>query len=138
MPVRESGPERVNAFLIGDRYLFRHYFDGDAVFDRLKPYYEHDEYRFAVPPRRFEQIQAFLADRDYDLRVVDDPAPFVVVVRKYRSHPENVFKAAVHRWSTPNHNCFLLRDEGSVETAVRSGATRLPETSLSVSFADGG
>lgn len=136
MDGRKSTPERVNAFLIGDRYLFRHYFEGEAVFDRLKPYYEHQEYRFSVPPRRFDQIRAFLRDNGYRLRVVEDPEPYVVVVRKYRSHPENVFKAAVHQWSTRNHNCFLLRDAASVEHAVGRGAARLADTDLSVPFAE--
>jgi len=127
--------ERVNVFPIGDRYLFRHYFDEEAVFERLKPFYEPQEYRFNVPEHRCEGVRAFLEDREYEVVVVDDPAPFVVVVRKYTEHPENVFKAAVDRRDTPEHNCFLLRDRESVELAIDRGARRLSTADLDVEFA---
>lgn len=128
-----EGRERVNAFQVGDRYLFRHYFEGEGVFDRLKPYYDPQEYRFAVPTHRFEQVQVFLGDRGYDLVVVD-PEAYAVVVKKYTSHPENVFKAAVLQRSVDGYNCFVLRDEDSVERAVDQGATRLTATDFDVAF----
>lgn len=120
----------VNVFRVGDRYLFRHFFDGDDVFARLKPFYESQEYRFAVPASRFDQVRAFLADRGYDLRVVDDPGAFAVACRKYRSHPGNVFKASVLQRSAGDYTVFVLRDRDSVETAVRQGASRLSEVGL--------
>lgn len=134
MTAQQGGAERVNAFPVGDGYRFRHFFDGDAVFDRLKRYYESQEYRFSVPAHRFDGVQAFLDDHGYDLVVVDDPEPFAVVCRKYRSHPENVFKASVFRRSAGDYTVFVLRDRDSVETAVRQGATPLAETDLDVSL----
>lgn len=139
MPARESGAdgggERVNVFRVGERYLFRHFFDGEDVFDRLKPYYENQKYRFSVPVSRFEPIRVFLGERGYELRVVDSPREFGVVVKQYSDHPENVFKAAVCQASADGYNCFLLRDRRSVALAVKQGATRLVDTDIDVAFA---
>lgn len=128
----DTDHERVNVFHVGDDYLFRHYFEGDEVFEKLKPYYEHQEYRFSVPAHKFEPLQVSLRDRGYDLRVVEDPEEFGVVVRKYRSHPENVFKAAVLQRSTRDHNVFFLRDRHSVAQAVKQGGTRLVDTDIEI------
>jgi len=128
--------ERINAFRVGDRYLFRHYFAEDA-FDLVRRYYDNREYRFDVPARRFAPLRASLADRGYDLSVVDGVDPYAVVVRKYRRHPENVFKAAVIQRETADYNVFVLRDKRSVALAVKGGATRLVDTDLEVAFDDG-
>lgn len=134
MPSAEADEESVNVFRFGDRYLFSHYFDGEDAFDRLKPYYDNQEYRFDVPAHRFEPLQVFLRERGYDLHVVDDAEDYVVVVRKYSDHPENVFKESVFQWQGTDHNCFLMSDQGAVEEAVRDGALWLPETRISVTF----
>lgn len=130
----ETADERVNVFRFDDRYLFKHYFDGEAVFERLKPHYDAEEYRFDVPAHRFEPLRVFLGERGYDLRVVDDPEEYVVAVRKYSEHPEGIFGDAVFQWHGTDHNCFLLRDQRAVEAAVRDGALWLPETRISVTF----
>lgn len=130
--VDDADLERVNVFHVGDEYLFRHYFDGEAVFEQLKPYYESQEYRFAVPAHKFEPLQVRLRDRGYDLRVVEDPEPFGAVVKKYRTHPENVFKAAVLQRSTREYNVFFLRDRHEVAKAVKQGATRLVDTDIEI------
>lgn len=133
MPAVEADVERVNVFRVDDRYLFRHYFD-EEVFDLLRRYYDNHEYRFDVPARRFEPLRVSLRDRGYDLSVVEDPAPYAVVVRKYREHPENVFNAAVIQRSTADHNVFVLRDKRSVALTVKQGATRLVDTDVEVAF----
>lgn len=130
----DGDAERVNAFRVGPTVLFRHYFDGDAVFEQLKPYYEFQEYRFSVPASRFPQVQAFLADRGYDLTVADDPERYAVCCRKYRTHPENIFKASVLQRSAGDHTVFVLRSEEAVDRAVDQGATPLAETDLSLSL----
>jgi hypothetical protein len=127
--------DRVNAFEIGSAYYFRHYFDGEAVFDELRYYYDNQQYRFEVPTRDFQGIRKFLSEHGYTLVVVRDFDPYVVVVRKYRAHPENVFKAAVYQWSTSEYNCFLLKDRDAVETALAQGATLLAETNVDLESA---
>ncbi|MFB6280929.1 MAG: hypothetical protein ABEH40_02800 [Haloferacaceae archaeon] len=128
-PTGGADGERINVFPVGDRYLFRHYFD-EEVFDLVRRYYDNREYRFDVPARRFDPLRAALSDRGYELRVVADAAPYAVVVRKYRRHPENVFNAAVIQRHTPDHNVFVLRDKRSVALAVKQGATRLVDTDI--------
>lgn len=131
---RRASQERVNAFEVDDVYLFKHYFEGEHVFDRLKKFYNNQQYRFEVPAPAFETIQEFLADNGYGLVVVESTAPFVVVVEKYTAHPENIFKASVIQRSVDGYNCFLLTDESSVERAVDGGAVRIEETGLDNPF----
>ena len=131
---RRASHEQVNVFEVDEVYLFRHYFDGEDVFDRLKRYYNNQQYRFEVPPDEFEDLQAFLAEHGYGLVVIDVLTEFVVVVEKYTDHPENIFKTSVIQRSVDGYNCFLLTDRDAVDRAVDAGATRLPETSLENPF----
>lgn len=134
MPPGGPAGEHVNAFRFDDRYLFKHYFDGEEVFDRLKPFYDAQEYRFDVPAHRFEPMQVFLGEHGYDLREVEEPETYVVAVKKYTDHPEGIFKNAVFQWYGEDHHCFLLRDQRAVAEAVREGALWLPETAITVTF----
>lgn len=131
MPESTPGTtERVNTFWTGDRFLFRHYFAGDEVFARLRSYYDGSQYRFEVPHDEYPEVRRFLRDRGYRLVLVDAVEEFVVVVRRYTRHPENVFKASVLQWSVGEYNCFLLKDRASVELAASQGATPLVDTGI--------
>jgi len=79
---RRAGDEQVNVFEIDETYLFKHYFDDENVFDRLKRYYNNQQYRFEVPADAFEELRSFLAEHGYGLVVVDAVAEFAVVVKK--------------------------------------------------------
>jgi len=128
-----SGPtaeQQVNVFEVEDTFLFKHYFEGEDVFDRLKPFYNNTQYRFEVPSDEFEQLRSFLADRGYDLVVVETIPKYAVVVEKYTAHPENIFKDSVIQRSVDGHNCFLLTDQYAVAGAVSEGAMRLSDTDL--------
>jgi len=131
---RRSGRERVNAFQVGERYLFKHYFEGAAVFQRLEEYYNNQQYRFEVPPAEYEEVQSFLSAHGYDLTAVEFPEEFVVVVEKYTAHPENIFKESVMQRSPDGYNCFLVTDRAAVEQAVSDGATRLTEVAVENPF----
>lgn len=131
---RRASQERVNAFRVDERYLFKHYFEGAAVFQRLEEYYNNQQYRFEVPAGEFAELQSFLAAHGYELAVVDFPREFAVVVEKYTAHPENIFKASVMQRSVDGYNCFLMTDRPAVEQAVGDGATRLTETTLENPF----
>jgi len=121
---------QVNAFEVDGTYLFKHYFEGEDVFDRLRPFYNHSQYRFEVPPEEFAELRGFLAEQGYELVVVEALAKFVVAVEKYTAHPESIFEDSVGQRSADGHNCFLLTDQYAVAGAVAEGATRLPETDL--------
>jgi len=132
----DGGRSRVNAFNVGDAYLFRHYFEGDAVFARLREYYEANEYRFAVPTSEFDGVRRFLDEYGYDLAPVAELEPYAVVVRKYTAHPENVFEESVLRRSHGEYTLFVMRDEAAVDRAVEDGAVRLRESPLSVQIGE--
>ena len=127
---RRAGHEQVNVFEVDEIYLFKHYFDSEEVFDRLKQYYNNQQYRFEVPPDEFEDLRSFLEKHGYGLVVVDVLEAFVVVVKKYRVHPDNIFKASVIQRTVDGYNCFLLTDQAAVEQAVQDGATRVTETDV--------
>lgn len=131
---RRAGDERVNVFAVDERYLFKHYFDGDAVFARLQRYYDNQQYRFEVPAEAFEDLREYLADHGYALVVVDAVEAFVVVVQQYTAHPENIFKASVAQRTVDGYNCFLLTDEDAVIHAVADGAVRLADSGLQNPF----
>jgi hypothetical protein len=127
---RRASHEQVNVFEVDDIYLFKHYFDNEEVFDRLKQYYNNQQYRFEVPPDEFEDLHSFLEEHCYGLVVVDVLEAFVVVVKVYTAHPDNIFKASVIQRTVDGYNCFLLTDQMAVEQAVQNGATRLTETNV--------
>jgi hypothetical protein len=129
-----AGDERVNVFEVDEVYLFRHYFDGEDVFDRLKSYYNNQQYRFEVPEDEFGTLRSFLSDRGYALTVVAATEEFAIVVKKYTSHPGNIFKESVIRRSVNGHNCFLMKDQAAVEQAVNEGAVPLTKTNLDNPF----
>ncbi|MDX1746761.1 MAG: hypothetical protein R3324_12545 [Halobacteriales archaeon] len=129
-----AGLERVNAFPIGERYLFKHYFEGRGVFDRLREYYNNQQYRFEVPAPDFEDLQAFLANEGYALVEVETPEAFAVVVRQYTAHPDNIFKDSVLHRPVGDYNCFLMTDREAVDRAVDEGARRLTATDLERPF----
>lgn len=124
----------MNAFPVDGRYLFRHYFEGDRLFARLREYYENRQYRFAVPAGEFADVRRFLGERGYWLVVVDDPAEFVVAVRQYTAHPDGIFEHSVLQRARDGHNLFLLKDAEAVGEMAAAGATPLPETDLAVPF----
>lgn len=128
------GDTPVNAFHIGNEYLFRHYFDGDAVYARLRRYYENQQYRFAVPAAEFDSVHRFLDEHGYVLEPVHTLDDYVVAVRKYTGHPDNIFKTSVLQRSHGNYTLFVLKDKGAVGRAVADGATRLRNSALSITF----
>ena len=131
---RRAGHEQVNVFEVNESYLFKHYFDSEEVFDRLKQYYNNQQYRFEVPPDEFENLRSFIEEYGYGLVVINVIEPFVVVVKKYTAHPDNIFKSSVIQRTVNGYNCFLLTDQAAVEEAVQNGATRLTETDVENPF----
>jgi hypothetical protein len=131
---RRAGDEQVNVFEIDETYLFKHYFDGEEVFDRLKRFYNNQQYRFEVPADAFEELRSFLAEHGYGLVVVDAVAEFAVVVKKYTQHPENIFKGSVIHRRVDGYNAFLMTDQTAVDRATREGAIRLTNTDLENPF----
>lgn len=124
----------VNVFEVDGTYLFKQYFEEDAVFNRLKRHYNGQKYRFEVSPDDLNAVRKFLAEHDYGLVVVDAVNEFVVVVPKYTDHPENIFRDSVAKRSVDDYNAFLITDQPAVDQVVHEGATRLTETNLANPF----
>lgn len=129
-----AGTERVNVFVVEEVSLFKHYFDGEAVWDELRRYYNNNQYRFEVPPSDYERVRLFLEEHGYGLVEVEDLDEFAVIVRKYTAHPENIFKGSVLHRSVGDYNVFVMTDRPSVEEAVAAGATRLSEAPIESPF----
>ncbi|MFB6104636.1 MAG: hypothetical protein ABEJ57_06075 [Halobacteriaceae archaeon] len=129
-----TGADVVNAYRVEDTYYFRHYFDEDAVFDKLKPHYQPYDYRFEVPANRFPEIKDFLEGRGYHLREVEDPAALAVVVRKFTDHPEVVFDESVIQTGVNRFNVFLMKDRASADRAIAAGARPLSDTDLTLTL----
>jgi len=124
----------VNAFQVGDVYLCKHYFEGDAVFARLRHYYYNTGYRFVVPTSEFDGVQRFLADHGYALQPVTSLEEYAVVVRKYTAHPAGIFKRSVHQFDHGDHTVFLLKDRDAVDEMTEAGATPLADSPLSMTL----
>jgi hypothetical protein len=131
---RRAGHEQVNVFEVDESYLFKYYFDSEEVFDRLKQYYNNQQYRFEVPPDEFENLRSFIEEYGYGLVVINMIEPFIVVVKKYTAHPDNIFKSSVIQRTVNGYNCFLLTNQAAVKEAVQDGAARLTETDLENPF----
>lgn len=129
---RRTNQEQVNAFKINNQYLFKHYFEGDEIFARLRKHYNHNQYRFEVLVEDFEEIKSFLADHGYGLTTVHAVEEYVVVVRKYTEHPGNIFKQSVIQQSIPKYNCFLMTTQSAVEGAVSKTSTAKPLTETKI------
>lgn len=123
-----ASQQRVNAFPVGETYLFKHYFDDGDVFGELRQYYNGEQYRFEVPGSEFDRIRSSLAEKGYALVVVEDVEAYLVAVEKYTEHPDSIFQDSVLHGGDPEYNVFLLKDRAAVEQAVRNGATRFDET----------
>ncbi|MFB6254792.1 MAG: hypothetical protein ABEI06_09285 [Halobacteriaceae archaeon] len=134
MPSASNPDERVNAFLIEDTYLFKHYFEGDEVFDILREYYNNYQYRFEVPVDEFNWVQSVLASHSYALVEVEDFRPYIVVVKQYTNHAENIFKDSVHHTSEQGYNFFLMKNKTAVETCIKQGATALQDHDMPSPF----
>lgn len=122
---RRASEEAIYAFPVGDRYLFKHYFENSALFAQLGEFYDERRYRFEVREGDLEDVRAILAEHGYGLVVVDDLAPFTVAVRKYTEHPENVFSDSVDRREDLEYHLYLMKDQVAVEEAERNGAIRI-------------
>lgn len=129
-----AGHERINAFPVDEEYWFKHYFDDEEVFGDIKPFYNAAEYRFELPAERLAEIQSLLAEAGYGLVVVEAIGEFVVVKRKYTTHPRAIFRGAVLQRSVDQFNCFVMKDQEAVEQAIDLGAMPLAEAPVDISL----
>lgn len=124
----------VNAFPMREVVLVRHYFESDAAFTVVEPYYDRGNYRFEIPREEFRAVRADLLTYGYELELVTEIVDYAVVVRKYSRHPEIVREDAVVKFSNDDFNVFVVPDESAVRDAVDGGAVRLENAPVEVQF----
>lgn len=78
MEASEREREPIYVFLIGDEYLFSHYFQRTDIFSELRIYYNDDEYRFEVPEDDLSRVLEPLEQNRYDPIRVEDLEEFAV------------------------------------------------------------
>lgn len=119
--------DRINVFEVEGQYLLKHYFEDSNIYGEMKPYYNNQQYRFEISEANIEDVLTFLSQEGFEMVVIDstDLEEFIVAVRKYRDHPDNIFKESVMQRSTKNYHCFLMKDRGAVKSAVKGGGAPL-------------
>lgn len=122
-----------NAFRVGDTYVFKHHF-GPDIFEELRPYYDDEEYRFAVPQVDMPEVERLLAANFYDVALVEDAEEYCVARAKDEDQPRHLFEKSVLRKSTRYHHVYLLVDLAAVEEAVYHGAVPLAEVEVEEVF----
>ena len=125
---------RINAFPMREVVLVSHYFESEAAFSVLEPYYDRGNYRFEIPREAFRAVRDELLAHGYDLELVGEIADYAVVVRKYSRHPETIREDSVVKFSNDDFNVFVMPDESAVKDAVYGGAVRLAEAPVTVRF----
>ncbi|WP_135820878.1 hypothetical protein [Halostella litorea] len=131
MPTFDIDRERINLFHVGFEYIFSEYFDQDELFQDLNPYYDPDQYRFAVPADEIDDITSRLEDAYYDPVLVEDLEPYCVVKEKYTKHAD-ILRESVATWERRGNLFFLLPDELTVTEAIEAGATPIEDTEFIV------
>lgn len=126
--------EKISVFPIGEQYFFKHYFEESVVFVRLRRYYNNRQYRFEVPADEYDEVSDFLADHGYWLATRTDFDEYVVLVKMYTNHPEGIIKRSVRQTTVDGYNCFLCKDEQTVEEMTHEGAILLTETDFDNPF----
>ncbi|MBS1263440.1 MAG: hypothetical protein MAG715_00621 [Methanonatronarchaeales archaeon] len=116
---------RINLFLIGGRWLFKHYLR-DEVFEELSHYYVRSRYRFEVPEQELAEVRDLLEREGYEPVLIRDPEPFSVTKPAYTEMKE-IVKKSVHKEPRGNLVLFVMKDEASVEQAEYLGAKRVSE-----------
>lgn len=130
MPTFDVDRKSINVFEINDTYAFKQFFDQDDLFTQLEQYYNENAYRFELPTKAdLNQVDDLLDGYFYDLHVVDNQAPFCVVIDRDKDHSD-ILRNAVVRYQRGDHYIFLMKDQLSVDQAVEHGATKLRETDL--------
>jgi hypothetical protein len=127
MPEFDVDPERIRVFPMDGEYWFSHYFDRQDLFQRLREYYNEDDYRFEIPADEFETVRQELAEEYVELDVVEDREAFCVVKEQYSEYGD-VLRDSVAYWERRGQRFFLMKDDLAVKEAVERGAERLADT----------
>lgn len=127
MPTFDIETEEITVFDIGDRYIFKTYFDEDQLFKRLEKYYNKDKYRFEIPEGDLKEVRQVLDEYYYELDVEDSVEDYCVVVDR-KSKSANTLRNSVMRKHKGEHEILVMKDKLSKRQALEKSAVALEKS----------
>jgi hypothetical protein len=127
MPTFDIETEEITVFDIGDRYIFKTYFDEDQLFKRLEKYYNNDKYRFEIPEGDLKEVRQVLDEYYYELDVEDSVEDYCVVVDR-KSKSANTLRNLVMRKHKGEHEILVMKDKLSKRQALEKSAVALEKS----------
>jgi hypothetical protein len=117
--------KRITMFKVGNRWIFKYYFDDKETFLELAGYYHKDCYCFIFKTIAERNIALNLLERrGFDVALIERSRGYVVKLSRY-SRYASVLKNSVAQIKTPEWRIFLMKDQAAVEEALRLGAKRV-------------
>lgn len=129
MPTFDIETEEIIAFEIGDRYIFKTYFDENQLFKQLKLYYDEDKYRFEIPDSYLGQVRQTLEKYYYELEVVDSVEDYCIVMNM-KSKSANTLRNSVMRNHRRQQEILVMKDNSSKKQAVEKDAITLEKSEV--------
>jgi len=129
MPTFDIETEEITAFEIGDRYIFKTYFDENQLFKQLETYYNEDKYRFEIPDSDLGKVRQLLEKYYYELEVVDRVEDYCVVVDR-KSKSASTLRNSVMRKHRGQHEILVMKDELSREQSLEKDAVNLRKSEV--------
>jgi hypothetical protein len=114
--------KHINVFKLGNRWVFKQFFDNRELFNAFLDYYNKDLYRFEFKSTGARNNALKLLERngfDYDL--VEDLKGYLVTLPKSVKYAQVLKNSAAFK-ETANERIFLMKDLAAVEEAVGLGA----------------
>jgi hypothetical protein len=127
MPTFDVETEEITVFEIGDRYIFKTYFDEDQLFKQLEKYYNENKYRFEIPEADLEEVRQILDECYYGLDVEDSVDDYCILIDR-KSKSANTLRNSVMRKHKGKQETLIMKDELSKKQAVGKDAVALEET----------
>jgi hypothetical protein len=117
---------KIYIFKLGDKWVFKHYFEDEEVYRLLSQFYQRARFRFecsTIEDR--DKAAEFLKYHGFDVSVVENPSECVVRMNKqnYDSMVKVLKNSIAHR-DVGEERIFLMMDAVSVEKALKEGAER--------------
>lgn len=129
MPTFNIETEEITVFDIGERYIFKTYFDEDQLFKRLEKYYYKDKYPFEIPEGDSKRVQKVLDKYHYELDTEDSVEDYCVVVDR-KSKSANTLRNSIMRKHKGKHEIIVMKDEISKRQAVEKSAVALEKSEV--------
>lgn len=129
MPTFDIETEEITVFKIGDKYIFKTYFDEDQLFKQLEKYYNDNKYRFEIPESDLGRVRQILENYYYELDVTGSVEDYCVVVDR-KSKSANTLSNSVIKKQRGQHEILVMKDELSKRQAVEKDAVILEKSEV--------